>query len=47
MNEKFGLVQNQSNCRQQKRCDSKTEVLSRTDRHFQKGKCWLPAFSPF
>ena len=43
------LVQIQSPCRRQNKCDSKFEYFGGKGRkHFgQRRKCWLPAFSPF
>ena len=45
----FGLVQNKSICRQQNKCDSKTEIcFGKGRKHCEKRrKCWLPAFFQF
>ena len=45
----FGLVQIESICRPQIKCDSKTEICFGKGRKHcgKKRKCWLPAFSPF
>ena len=42
------LVQIQSPCRRQNKCDSKFEIcFGKAKKHFGKRrKCWLPAFSP-
>ena len=44
----FRLVQIESFCRQQNKCDSKTEIcLCKGGKHCGKRrKCWLPACSP-
>ena len=45
----FGPVQIENICRQQNKCDSKTEICFGKGRKHcgKKRKCWLPAFSPF
>ena len=48
-NKFFRLVQIQSICRRQNKCDSKTQICSGKGRKHcgKRRKCWLPAFSPF
>ena len=45
----FRLVQNESICRRQNKCDSKIKICRGKSRKHcgKRRKCWLPAFSPF
>ena len=45
----FRLVQIESTCRRQNKCDSKIEIVFGWVENIlgKRRKCWLPAFSPF